>query len=76
MFTALLAWFLFQEHYDHRIILGMATITVGAALLAWTGTWTITTLWGPLAVVAACLAWGLDNNLSRKVALCDPCKLP
>jgi hypothetical protein len=75
VFTALLAWFLFQEHYDRRIILGMAAITAGAAVLAWTGTWTITTLWGPLAVAGACLAWGLDNNLSRKVALCDPVQI-
>lgn len=75
VFTALLAWFLFQEHYDRRIILGMAAITAGAAVLAWTGTWTITTLWGPLAVAGACLAWGLDNNFSRKVALCDPVQI-
>jgi drug/metabolite transporter (DMT)-like permease len=75
VFTALLAWLLFQEHYDRRIVLGMAAITAGAALLAWTGTWTISTFWGPLAVTAACLAWGLDNNLSRKVALCDPVQI-
>jgi drug/metabolite transporter (DMT)-like permease len=75
VFTAILAWFLFQEHYDRRIILGITTITAGAVLLAWTGTWAITTLWGPLAVAGACLAWGLDNNLSRKVALCDPVQI-
>ena len=75
MFTALLAWFLFQEHYDRRIFLGMVAITSGAVLLVWNGTWTITTLWGPLAVAGACLAWGLDNNLSRKVALCDPVQI-
>jgi drug/metabolite transporter (DMT)-like permease len=75
VFTALLAWFLFREHYDRRIIGGMAAITAGAVLLAWTGTWSGTTLWGPLAVAAACLAWGLDNNLSLKVALCDPAQI-
>ena len=26
---------------------------------------------GPLAVVGACLCWGIDNNLTRKVALND-----
>jgi drug/metabolite transporter (DMT)-like permease len=26
-------------------------------------------------VAGACLAWGLDNNLSRKVALCDPVQI-
>ena len=75
MFTALLAWFLFQEHYDRRIFLGMVAIASGAVLLVWTGTWSFTTLWGPLAVAGACLAWGLDNNLSRKVALCDPVQI-
>jgi drug/metabolite transporter (DMT)-like permease len=75
VFTALLAWFLFREHYDRRIFLGMVAVTSGAVMLAWTGAWTITTLWGPLAVAGACLAWGMDNNLSRKVALCDPVQI-
>jgi len=75
VFTALLARFLFREHYDGRLILGMAAITAGATFLAWPGTWTITTLCGPLAVAGACSAWGLDNNLSRKVALCDPTQI-
>src|SRR5450830_138736 len=27
--------------------------------------------WPSLAILGACLAWGLDNNLTRKVALTD-----
>jgi len=33
---------------------------------------TLTGLLGPLAIVGACTAWGLDNNLTRKVSLADP----
>jgi len=27
---------------------------------------------GSAAIVGACLAWALDNNLTRKVSLSDP----
>ena len=30
---------------------------------------------GPLAIVGACIAWGLDNNLTRKVSLADPLQI-
>ena len=30
---------------------------------------------GPLAIVGACVAWGLDNNLTRKVSLADPLQI-
>jgi len=39
--------------------------------LSWTGEPTVSGLLGPLAIVAACVAWGLDNNLTRKVSLSD-----
>lgn len=35
--TAVLAWFVFREHFDKRIAGGMALITAGALLLAWPG---------------------------------------
>jgi len=30
---------------------------------------------GPAAIVGACLAWALDNNLTRKVSLSDPVQI-
>ena len=30
---------------------------------------------GPVAVVGACIAWGLDNNLTRRVSLVDPLQI-
>ena len=71
VFTALLAWFVFKENFDRRIALGMAAIAAGAVVLSWPGEARFSQLWPALAVLGACLAWGLDNNLTRKVSLTD-----
>lgn len=73
--TALLAWALFRENFNQRTVLGMAAIVAGAGLLAWSGMPTLSSLIGPLAIAAACVAWALDNNLTRKVALSDPLQI-
>jgi drug/metabolite transporter (DMT)-like permease len=70
--TALLAWLVFGEHLNRRLALGMASIVAGAIILSWQGEPRFTTLLGPLLVVAACLAWAIDNNLTRKVSSSDP----
>jgi len=71
VFTALLAWFAFKENVDRRIALGMAVIVLGAAILSWPGEAHFAGLWPTLAVLGACLAWGIDNNLTRKISLND-----
>jgi drug/metabolite transporter (DMT)-like permease len=71
VFTALLAWFVFRENFDRRIAFGMALIVAGAAVLSWPGEAGIGAAAPALAIVAACLAWAIDNNLTRKVALAD-----
>lgn len=74
--TAVLAWVVFRENADQRIVLGMALIVVGGAVLAWpTGSVSGASApawgWGPLALAGACLAWAIDNNLTRKVSASD-----
>jgi drug/metabolite transporter (DMT)-like permease len=69
--TALLAWFVFKENFDRRIALGMGAIVAGAVVLSWPGQADFTGIWPSLAILGACLAWGIDNNLTRKVALHD-----
>lgn len=71
VFTALLAWFAFKENFDRRIAIGMACIVAGAAVLSWRGDVRLGDLWPALAILGACLAWGIDNNLTRKVSLTD-----
>jgi len=69
--TALLAWFAFKENFDRRIALGMLAIVAGAVVLSWPAEARLTASWPALAVLGACLAWAIDNNLTRKVSLSD-----
>jgi len=71
VFTALLAWFVFKENFDRRIAIGMLAIVSGAIILSWPGTADVSVLWPSLAIIGACLAWAVDNNLTRKVSLND-----
>ncbi len=73
--TALMAWFLFHENFDRRIVLGMACLLAGVAVLSWSGQPGLSSVLGPLAIIGACVAWGLDNNLTRKVSLSDPLQI-
>ena len=71
VFTALLAWFVFHENFDRRIALGMALIVIGALVLSWPGDNVFGSALPALAVLGACFLWGIDNNLTRKIALTD-----
>lgn len=71
VFTALLAWFVFRENVDRRIALGMVAIVAGAVVLSVPAEASFGSPWSALAILAACACWGLDNNLTRKVALND-----
>ena len=69
--TALLAWFVFHENFDRRIALGMLAIVAGALVLSWPSDAQFSGTWPALAILGACFAWAVDNNLTRKVALAD-----
>lgn len=71
VFTALLAWFVFRENFDRRIALGMALIVAGAVILSWPEDAAWADALPAMAVLGACLAWGIDNNLTRKISLSD-----
>ena len=71
VFTALLAWFVFRENFDRRIAIGMAVIVAGAIVLSIPTGAELGSAWPALAILAACLCWGIDNNLTRKISLTD-----
>lgn len=71
VFTALLAWFVFRENFDRRLMLGMAAIVAGGLVLAWSPGAQAEASLGLVLVVAACLCWAIDNNLTRKVSASD-----
>ena len=66
--TAGLAWIVFRENVDRRIFLGMMAIVAGGVLLSWQSAPPAGGIAGPLLVAAACAAWALDNNLTRRVS--------
>ena len=70
--TAVLAWLVFRENADRRIVLGMVAIVAGGAVLSWQPeTGGASSLLGIAAIAAACLGWAIDNNLTRKVSASD-----
>jgi drug/metabolite transporter (DMT)-like permease len=74
--TLAIAWTVFRENVDGRIFLGATAIVAGAVVLSWRGTgadWGID--WGAVAVAGACLAWAIDNNLTRTLAGSDPVQI-
>lgn len=71
VFTTLLAWWAFKESFDRRIAWGMVAIVLGMVLLSWPGQLHFDHLWSAAAIIGACFAWGVDNNLTRKVSLTD-----
>jgi drug/metabolite transporter (DMT)-like permease len=66
--TTVLAWLVFREHIGLRIALGMALITAGALVIAWQADRGLPIGRQAMFVAGACLAWALDNNLTRKVS--------
>ena len=69
-----IAWVVFRENVDRRLLLGAAAILVGAVLLTWNGHKLEVDLGGML-IAGACLAWGIDNNLTRKLSSADPVQI-
>jgi drug/metabolite transporter (DMT)-like permease len=74
--TMVIAWLAFRENVDRRLLLGAAAILAGALLLSWQGGGR----WGgfgsgSVLIAGACLAWGIDNNLTRKISSSDPVQI-
>jgi drug/metabolite transporter (DMT)-like permease len=70
VFTAVIAWVVFRENVDLQIFLGMVAIVAGGIALSWQPGATGVPV-GALLVVGACVAWAIDNNLTRKVSTND-----
>ncbi len=69
--TMLIAWMVFRENVDRRLLLGALAILTGAVVLSWEGGGVRLDA-GAALIAAACLAWGIDNNLTRKLSSADP----
>lgn len=72
--TMAIAWLVFRENVDRRLLLGAAAILCGAVLLSWNGQGFQMDR-GGLLIAGACLCWGIDNNLTRKLSAADPVQI-
>ena len=68
-----IAWVVFRENVDRRLLIGAFAILAGAALLSWQSRASFD--WGAMLIIAACLCWGIDNNLTRKLSAADPVRI-
>jgi drug/metabolite transporter (DMT)-like permease len=69
--TMTIAWIVFRENVDRRLLVGALSILAGALTLSWNGGG-LSFDAGGLLIAGACLAWGIDNNLARKLSTVDP----
>jgi drug/metabolite transporter (DMT)-like permease len=77
--TMLIAWLALRENVDRRLLLGALAITAGAALLSMStpsgDSPTAGAALGPLLIAAACISWGIDNNVTRGLSGADPLQI-
>src|SRR5215469_9605937 len=74
--TMAIAWLVFRENVDRRIFVGAMAILAGAVLLSWPAAGAGPRLnWGSVLIVLACVSWGIDNNLTRKLSAADPLQI-
>ncbi len=72
--TMVIAWIVFRENVDRRLLIGAFAILAGAMVLSWQNG-PISVSGGALAIAGACIAWGIDNNLTRKLSAADPVQI-
>ncbi|MEZ5832730.1 MAG: DMT family transporter [Dongiaceae bacterium] len=75
VFTLVMAWVVFKENVDRRLMMGAVAIVAGAIVLSWPSGASLEPSWGPVLIAGACLAWAIDNNLTRKVSAADPMQI-
>jgi drug/metabolite transporter (DMT)-like permease len=68
VFTAGLAVLVFGERLGGRAVLGIGAVAAGGAVLSWEPGAPLGLSAGAAAVAAACLAWAVDNNLTRRIS--------
>lgn len=71
--TMAIAWVVFRENVDRQLLLGAIAILAGAVLLSWQGHASFQL--GSILIAGACLCWGFDNNLTRKLSSADPVQI-
>lgn len=72
--TSLIAWFIFKEHFEKKIVWGMLFIVAGCFILSLrskdqSGQ---DSAIGFLFISLACMFWAIDNNVTRNISQLNP----
>jgi drug/metabolite transporter (DMT)-like permease len=73
--TAVIAYIFFRENLGWRLGVAIACMTAAGILLSWDPGTSALTLSGPLLLLAAGVAWGIDNNLTRHISSRNPLQI-
>lgn len=75
VFTALLAWLVFKEKFNQKVLLGIIFIVLGGVVLSLNEASDHQFSWGSVFIILSCFLWGCDNNFTRKISLANPIKI-
>jgi len=73
--TAVIAYLFFRENLGWRLGIAVACMTAAGILLSWDPNTSALTVSGPLLLLAAGIAWGVDNNLTRHISDKNPVQI-
>lgn len=73
--TALFAHFIFKEPVSGRLWAAIGFVTVAAMLLTLPEAGSLTFSPGSILILIACAAWGMENNLTHRLAGRDPLQI-
>ncbi|SEM37219.1 Permease of the drug/metabolite transporter (DMT) superfamily [Syntrophus gentianae] len=65
--TTLIAWMAFREYIGYRVWIGKVFIIGASILIVFTGSKSVQLSIPGISVLAACILWGIDNNLTREL---------
>jgi len=73
--TVLIALIVFRESIGQRLWIAIFLITFASMLLTLEDLSVLTFTAGSILVLLACICWGLENNLTKKLSLKDPMQI-
>lgn len=73
--TAVIAFLFFRENLGWRLGIAIASMSAAGILLSWDPDTGVFSVAGSLLLLAAGVAWGVDNNLTRHISERDPVRI-
>lgn len=73
--TALIAMLIFSEAVSRRMWAAIILITISVVILSFEGSGALSFSWGSLLIIGACICWGVENNITRRLSIKDPLQI-